>query len=58
MADDWTHEETDSVDFADARNFYKVEKWPKDGSKVDRLLFELRIYCNPVFPFRLRRIEK
>jgi hypothetical protein len=36
MADDWTHEETDSVDFADARNFYKVEKWTKDESKVDR----------------------
>jgi hypothetical protein len=32
-------------------NFYKVEKRTKDASKVDRLLFELRIYSNPVFPF-------
>ena len=24
---DWSDEETDSTDFADARNFYKVEKW-------------------------------
>jgi hypothetical protein len=33
------HEVTDSADFADARNFYKVEKWSKDGSKVDSLLY-------------------
>lgn len=39
MADDWTHEQTDNSDFADKRNFYKVEKWTKDGSKVDRLLY-------------------
>ena len=24
---------------ADHRNFYKVEKWMKDGSKVDRMLY-------------------
>jgi hypothetical protein len=33
-----TDEETDSADFADARNFYKGEEWTKNGSKVDRLL--------------------
>jgi hypothetical protein len=33
------HEVTDSADFADARNFYKVEKWTKDGTKVDSLLY-------------------
>jgi hypothetical protein len=25
--------------FADARNFYKVEKWTPDGMKVDNLLY-------------------
>jgi hypothetical protein len=24
---------------ADARNFYKVEKWTKDGTKVDHMLY-------------------
>jgi hypothetical protein len=24
---------------ADDRNYYKVEKWAKDGSKVDRMLY-------------------
>jgi hypothetical protein len=37
--DDWSHEETDDPLVADARNFYKVEKWTKDASKVDRLLY-------------------
>ena len=32
-------EETNDPLIADHRNFYKVEKWTKDGSKVDRLLF-------------------
>ena len=25
--------------YADDRNFYKLEKWTKDGSKVDSLLY-------------------
>jgi hypothetical protein len=33
------HEETDSPIYADDRDFYKVEKWTKDGTKVDRLLY-------------------
>ena len=33
------HEETDSATYADDRNFYKVEKWTKDGTEVDRLLY-------------------
>jgi hypothetical protein len=33
------HEETDSPTYADDRMFYKVEKWTKDGTKVDRLLY-------------------
>ena len=32
-------EETDNPLLADDRNFYKVEKWTKDGSKVDRMLY-------------------
>lgn len=39
MADDWTHEQTDNPEFADQRNFYKLEKWTKDGSNVDQLLY-------------------
>jgi hypothetical protein len=33
------HEVTDSAIYADDRNFYKVEKWIRDGSKVDTLLY-------------------
>jgi hypothetical protein len=32
-------EETFESLHADERNFYKVEKWTKDGSKVDSLLY-------------------
>ena len=32
-------EETDEPLIADHRNFYKVEKWTKDGAKVERLLY-------------------
>jgi hypothetical protein len=32
-------EETNDPLIADHRNFYKVEKWTKDGSKVDHLLY-------------------
>jgi thiamine monophosphate kinase len=33
------HEETDSPTYADDHNFYKVEKWTRDGTKVDSLLY-------------------
>ena len=36
---DSADEETDNPQIADDRNFYKLEKWTKDGSKVDRLLY-------------------
>jgi hypothetical protein len=40
MNDDWSpDEETDNPLRADDRNFYKVEKWTKDGAKIDRLLY-------------------
>jgi hypothetical protein len=32
-------EETNDPLIADHRNFYKVEKWTKDGSKVDHMLY-------------------
>ena len=32
----WSDEKTDNSLRADDRNFYKVEKWTKDGLKVDR----------------------
>jgi hypothetical protein len=36
---DWSNEETNDPLVADARNFYKVEKWTRDGMKVDSLLY-------------------
>ena len=33
------HEETDSPTYADDRDFYKVEKWTRDWTKVDSLLY-------------------
>jgi hypothetical protein len=32
-------EETDEPLLANDRNYYKVEKWTKDGSKVERMLY-------------------
>jgi hypothetical protein len=32
-------EETDDPLYADKRNFFKVEKWTRDGTKVDSLLY-------------------
>jgi hypothetical protein len=39
MTDDWSAEETDDPLYADRRNFYKVEKWSRDGQRVEELLF-------------------
>jgi hypothetical protein len=33
------HEETDNETHADDRMFYKVEKWTRDRTKVDSLLY-------------------
>jgi hypothetical protein len=35
----WSDEETDDPLIADHRNFYKVEKWTKDGARVERMLY-------------------
>ena len=37
--DDWSYEETRDPLCADDRNFYEVEKWTRDGTKVDSLLY-------------------
>ena len=39
VSDDWSEEETDDPLRADERNFYKVEKWTRDGTQVDRTLY-------------------
>jgi hypothetical protein len=39
MTDNWSDEETDEPLIADHRNFYKVEKWTKDGTKIERMLY-------------------
>ena len=36
---DQPDEETDDPLVADVRNFYKVEKWTRDGMRVDSLLY-------------------
>jgi hypothetical protein len=36
---DWSDEETNDPLVADVRNFYKVEKWMRDGTKVDSLRY-------------------
>jgi hypothetical protein len=35
----WAEEQTDNPFYAGDRNFYKLEKWTKDGSKVHNLLY-------------------
>jgi hypothetical protein len=39
MPADWSDEETFDPLKADDRNFYKVEKWTRDGQEVDHLLY-------------------
>jgi hypothetical protein len=34
MTGNWSDEETDEPLVADHRNFYKVEKWSRDGERV------------------------
>jgi hypothetical protein len=39
MTDDWFKEETEDPLVADTRNFDIVEKWTRDDTKVDSLLY-------------------
>ena len=36
---DWSDDETDDPHYADRRNFYKVEKWSRDGLRVELMLY-------------------
>jgi hypothetical protein len=36
---DRSDEETDEPLIADHRNYYKVEKWTKDGDRIERMLY-------------------
>jgi hypothetical protein len=36
---DWPDEETNEPLLSDHRNFYKIEKWTKDGTKVDCMVY-------------------
>jgi hypothetical protein len=36
---DWSDEETEEPLIADHRNFYKVEKWSRDGQRVVEMVF-------------------
>jgi hypothetical protein len=38
-ANDWSEEQTDDPLHADRRNFYKVEKWSRDGLRVELMLY-------------------
>jgi hypothetical protein len=35
----WSDEETDNRHYADRRNFYKVEKWSRDGLQVELMVY-------------------
>lgn len=35
----WSHEQTDDPDYADVCNFYKVERWTRDGLHVAGMLY-------------------
>jgi hypothetical protein len=35
----WSDQETDDPPYADRRNFYKVEKWSRDGLRVELMLY-------------------
>ena len=39
VVSDWSDEETDEPLLADHRNYYKVEQWSRDGTRVERMLF-------------------
>jgi len=46
MSDDWSHEEADDPLYADQRNFYKVEKWSRDGQR-GKIVVPSKRYCGP-----------
>jgi hypothetical protein len=53
----WSDEETDEPLLADHRNFYKVEKWTKDGARVERNLDKVREVFSAAIKHRPRRVR-
>jgi hypothetical protein len=53
MTGDWSDEETNDSLVADTRNFYKVEKWTRDNTKVDSLLYAASTKCGTFLRRRL-----
>ena len=39
MSEHWPEEQTDDPHRADQRNFYKVEKWSRDGLHIEAMLY-------------------
>jgi hypothetical protein len=39
MSERSSDEETADPLYADERNFYKIEKWTREGSRVDQMLY-------------------
>jgi hypothetical protein len=39
MSEHGSEEQTDDPQYADLRNFYKVEKWSRDSIRVEELLY-------------------
>jgi hypothetical protein len=39
MSEHWSEEQTDDPRYADQRNFYKVEKWSRDGLHIEEMLY-------------------
>jgi hypothetical protein len=39
MSQHWSEEQTEDPHYADQRNFYKVEKWSRDGLQIEAMLY-------------------
>ena len=39
MTDQWSDEQRDDPQYADQRDFYKVEKWSRDGMRIEQMIY-------------------
>jgi hypothetical protein len=39
MTDQWSDEQPDDPQYADQRDFYKVETWSRDGMRTEQMLY-------------------
>ena len=39
ISEHWSEEQTDDPHYADQRNFYKIEKWLRDGMHIEEMLY-------------------